>query len=341
MAKRAFTLIELLVVIAIIAILAAILFPVFAQAKVAAKKTSDLSNVKQLGLAIIQYSADNDDVLPSAYFHRSFNPALGGTRGGYVHWSGMVYPYTKSYDIFVSPGDKLSGHAPTCFASANNNSGKGWPGGQQADRCPVNADTPPSATVVNGFIVDEQAPRVSYTVNSAVMPRARNIADLGAGVKVISQTTLDSISGTILIVGLVDNLQCLNGQSLGTGIRNSSHRSTNAVTRDAANTQQYLGENTDAGASPLYALNFGQITQPGANIFDQCQSNPAGTFPLITYHSIRRWTDGDNYGMADGSAKFARFNATLNPSRYMWGQIMYTAAGQQILDPISGNPVTQ
>src|SRR5512140_1359513 len=61
---RGFTLIELLVVIAIIAILAAILFPVFAQAKLAAKKTTDLSNLKQLGLGAIMYSADNDDYFP-------------------------------------------------------------------------------------------------------------------------------------------------------------------------------------------------------------------------------------------------------------------------------------
>ena len=54
--KRAFTLIELLVVIAIIAILAAILFPVFAQAKAAAKKTADLNNVKQIGTGLIMYS---------------------------------------------------------------------------------------------------------------------------------------------------------------------------------------------------------------------------------------------------------------------------------------------
>jgi prepilin-type N-terminal cleavage/methylation domain-containing protein len=60
--NKAFTLIELLVVIAIIAILAAILFPVFAQAKAAAKKTADLSNMKQSALAAQIYSGDSDDV---------------------------------------------------------------------------------------------------------------------------------------------------------------------------------------------------------------------------------------------------------------------------------------
>ena len=61
--KKAFTLIELLVVIAIIAILAAILFPVFAQAKVAAKKTSDLSNMKQMATSTYMYYGDYDDTL--------------------------------------------------------------------------------------------------------------------------------------------------------------------------------------------------------------------------------------------------------------------------------------
>ena len=63
--SRAFTLIELLVVIAIIAILAAILFPVFAQAKEAAKKTQCLSNLKQIGLGATMYATDSDDLLPA------------------------------------------------------------------------------------------------------------------------------------------------------------------------------------------------------------------------------------------------------------------------------------
>jgi len=112
--KKAFTLIELLVVIAIIAILAAILFPVFAQAKLAAKKTSSLSNVKQLGLAIQMYLNDYDDrYLPA------FNGATpGGAWGEYssagvdlhILWDINIQPYVKSINLFFSPVDSEAGH---------------------------------------------------------------------------------------------------------------------------------------------------------------------------------------------------------------------------------------
>jgi prepilin-type N-terminal cleavage/methylation domain-containing protein len=337
--KKAFTLIELLVVIAIIAILAAILFPVFAQAKSAAKKTQDLSNLKQLGTSLQIYTADYDDVMPSAYFHRAFNPALGGTAGGYIHFSGMLRPYVKNTQIWLSPADKIGGHAPTCYASADNNSGAGWPSGQAADRC---ADTGavPGVPSLNGFIIDDQMPRVSYVANSAVMPRLRNIRDVNeGGIRVISTTSLDNVSGTIALAGMKDNLQCLNGQSLGTGIRNSSHRSTNAASIDAANRQAYFGENTDGRTPTLFALNNGQVNSGANNLTNICETF-VGQLPLIVYHSFNRWNEGDNYSMADSSAKFQKFSATINPTKYMWGHRMYTAADQPLLDPISGLPVT-
>jgi len=122
--RKAFTLIELLVVIAIIAILAAILFPVFAQAKEAAKKTQTISNTKNMGTATIIYSTDSDDVFPLAM---SFDGAANAWRWNFIirvpagwtggvqnteprktedsgQWANSMYAYTKNWDIYQGAG---------------------------------------------------------------------------------------------------------------------------------------------------------------------------------------------------------------------------------------------
>jgi len=109
--RRAFTLIELLVVIAIIAILAAILFPVFAQAKTAAKASADLSNLKQQGLAVVMYSGDNDDVFCDA--NSDDNDSGNFTRT----WVQKVTPYIKSLPIFQSPLDSRHDAAVASWAT--------------------------------------------------------------------------------------------------------------------------------------------------------------------------------------------------------------------------------
>ena len=105
--RKGFTLIELLVVIAIIAILAAILFPVFAKAREKARQSSCLSNVKQIMLGMLSYTQDYDEILPTN---------ARGSAGAWVPWNAQLAPYIKNAQIFVCPSHKYN-HCTTDPAS--------------------------------------------------------------------------------------------------------------------------------------------------------------------------------------------------------------------------------
>ena len=107
--KHAFTLIELLVVIAIIAILAAILFPVFARARENARRSSCSSNLKQIGLGIIQYQQDYDERFPPRHF--------GGETDG-ISWRVITQPYLKSAQVFACPSN-TGNTLPTTYNPTN------------------------------------------------------------------------------------------------------------------------------------------------------------------------------------------------------------------------------
>lgn len=105
MKRSAFTLIELLVVIAIISILAAILFPVFARARENARRTSCLSNTKQLGLAMMQYVQDYDERYPIGSYLDGETTTYPDGVVRVNNWVVRLYPYTKSPQVFNCPSD--------------------------------------------------------------------------------------------------------------------------------------------------------------------------------------------------------------------------------------------
>jgi len=180
--RRAFTLIELLVVIAIIAILAAILFPVFAQAKLAAKKTNDLSQIKQLGLASLMYSNDYDDQAMAFPYAATWSTSCPGCGANTVFthgemgpwWTDRLQPYVKNKGIFANPTNM-----DTLYVC------KGYwkPGANSA-----------TDTNTNDFY------RVTYTYNEFVAHQDSNPLTPGSA----SMTAIDQPGDTVLL-GPSDN----------------------------------------------------------------------------------------------------------------------------------------
>ncbi|MFZ4506429.1 MAG: prepilin-type N-terminal cleavage/methylation domain-containing protein [Fimbriimonas sp.] len=195
--KRAFTLIELLVVIAIIAILAAILFPVFAQAKLAAKKTSDLSNFKQTSLGITMYVADNDDVYPlSVFWDVNFTAPYSSS---YL-WSSSqcVLPYIKNTDIFKSPVDSITSNFNAAYY------------GISASRTPKPTSFLANAITPAYFMFGVNNPQ-------GLMPASPSLPPVYGGSTTVTTTSATSAPEPSKIVLLANGNKELVGDTFGCG----------------------------------------------------------------------------------------------------------------------------
>ncbi|HMS54676.1 MAG TPA: prepilin-type N-terminal cleavage/methylation domain-containing protein [Fimbriimonadaceae bacterium] len=312
--KKAFTLIELLVVIAIIAILAAILFPVFAQAKMAAKKTADLSNGKQLGIGLQLYLQDTDGTYPPSN-HRL------GDGAQEMHWSWMMLPYVKNEAVFVSPADKIGGWAPGCFNESNNNRGFGWPSIQE------------NGCAQQGYpagVYTLQVARISYVANQSIIGRKRETLDTA---NVVGESMLDDPSGTIVIAPATEAKNCMR-KAVGGEYR--SYRPAFGI--GTRNQRPISGSSLPtAGDLPLEAL---RTTTLNAVFNCETIANPASVPDFTLRYTARgRFGKGNNYIFTDMSAKYRDTYRTFLPDQFAWGKKAYSLGGATVVNPDTGLPL--
>ena len=198
--SHGFTLIELLVVIAIIAILAAILFPVFAQARAKARQTACLSNQKQIGLSVLQYTVDYDDTFPVN--NQAFQGGAAGFSDAWTQltWIGLLQPYAKNVAIFQCPD------APKSDPNACDDF-KGLPGLNGTNPLYCSGPIPQTIGQPQGTALN--VPVRNIAGNEWVFNRAGPLSPPGPGLSVPQPVALGDVGNSAALPIIADSLYLL------------------------------------------------------------------------------------------------------------------------------------
>jgi prepilin-type processing-associated H-X9-DG protein len=271
------------------------------------------------------YTNDSRGYYPANYNYIDGNSSAGG----YYHWTAAIdfkdytdpvtaKKFPKTANQYVCPSHAAGGWAPSNFTA--------W-------RVP----SPPAGQAsqdTTGTIDDRQAPRLSYVANEIIMPRKKYSPAHDAATPpgtsnlcLVSADDIESANHTILLGECSSSANCIWGSSVGGGSAYKSHRPTNGIKSDQANSI-FDGEGYATGTK-IWKLTIAEAQAAIDAVL--ADKNAAATNHHISYINPNAHNSGSNYTFADGHAAKFTLEETLDPGDYMWGRKVYSCVDKPVI----------